>query len=76
MKLIQALLENVFNENGVRNVISVSITMSSTTHCSTIQKCSMCGGDMTTIEFTPPLPLAEALLHSAKYTTKGSYTHT
>lgn len=77
MKLIQALLENLFGKDQCGGVtMTVTTTMSSPTHCAFVHRYSTCGGDETCIKFIPPLPLAEALLHSAKYTRKGTFEHT
>jgi hypothetical protein len=76
VRLIQALLENIFDEEQCGGkTMSVTISMSSPTHCSSIRKYSTCGGDETRINFIPELPLSEALLHSAKYIRKGTFEH-
>jgi len=76
MKFITALLENVFGkEQCGGTTMAISISMDSPERCSRITRYSTCGGDETIIRFNPPLPLDEALLHSAKYTVKGSFEH-
>lgn len=76
MKLLKALLENILGEEQCGGTTMwVTITMSSATHCSSVCRYSTCGAGETSIKFNPPLPLAEALLHAAKYTVKGSFEH-
>lgn len=76
MELIRALLSHLFGgTNAGGNTMHVVISMNSATHCASIKRYSTCGGDETAVNFTPPLPLEEALLHCAKYTGKGSFEH-
>ena len=76
LMLITALLRNIFEaEQCGGTTMTVSISMTSPEHCARITRYSTCGGDETIIKFNPPLPLDEALLHSAKYTVKGSFEH-
>jgi hypothetical protein len=76
MKLIKALLENLFGEDQCGGVtMSITVSLFSPTECSSVRRYSTCGGDETAVKFDPPLPLEEALLHSAKYTEKGVFVH-
>lgn len=76
MKLLRALLENIFGEAQCGGTtMSLRILMISPTLCSSVSRYSTCGGDETSIKFTPPIPLDEALLHASKYTDKGSFEH-
>jgi hypothetical protein len=76
MELIRALLNNLFGgTNAGGKTMAVVVHLESATHCSFVKRYSTCGGDETSVKFTPPLPLEEALLHAAKYTAKGSYEH-
>lgn len=76
MEFIKALLQQIFGKEQCGGItFAVVISLSSATHCSQIKRFSSCGGDETTIDFKPYLPLEEALLHARKYTEKGVFTH-
>ncbi len=76
MELLQVLLAQLFDkEQAGETTMSVSISMVSSTHCSHISRLSTCDGDETRINFKPPLPIEEAVLHARKYEAKGCFTH-
>ena len=73
---VTALLKKLFSvRQAGGTTMKVSVHMLSPTHCCAISRFSTCGIDETYIEFDPPLPLDEALLHAYKYTEKGYFTH-
>lgn len=76
MKLLTALLKNIFGENQCGGVtMSMNITMDTPTHCSSISRYSTCGGDETRVTFEPAMELDMALLIAKKYTQKGTFKH-
>lgn len=77
MELIEVLLQQIFKTRQCGGTtIAVSISMTSETACSGITRVSACGGDLTVIKFSPPLPLEHALLHARQYDSAGEFTHT
>jgi hypothetical protein len=75
MELLHALLNELFGKaQAGGTTVTVSLVLSSPTHCSRIDRYSTCGGDVTRIRFDPPILIEEALLRVRGYTEKGEFT--